>query len=343
MSYGDYFHLIRNVFVIADQPDLYANSLLFWVSRITDNFRVVFGINAIVQLHFMMKTFLLIDKHIVIERRSKISKYLFVLLLLLIPLQTIVGLRYWTAFFVFIYFTLKYLIFNRLRFLWPAVIAPFIHFAFWLPVLVLPLIFLSKKVKGLIYIAIILAYFSSVSLINTLGRVEFESESISSRQDSYLSDGERIARADSTQKVNFYVRWARSAPELITFIGLFLIVSLKRRPKDSLSQDLFSFIMFFLIFKIVFYSQGSMARYGKFFDFYAIVYLIRFYSLNTFLISKPIEKYFILGSIILLTYTSLLRGSLIVMDAQLVYGNLLTILSDPGSSSLSAILFDWLK
>lgn len=335
-SFADYVNHIKNLYTTAPQPDAYAITLQFLVSRFTDNFRILIGVAAVIQLHFMLHFFLYVYK--LISPNNTASKYAFWIIVFTIPLQTIFGLRFWTAFFIFLYFSIKFLVEKKIIYIFPLLLTPLVHFAFTVPVFFIPVFFIIKYFPNISFLVVFLAIPLSSPVVNYFFNYETQVESIEGRK-SYLSEGSAERTGIALDTARFYIKLNTDFP-FYFLIAMTILIFFERSWKTNpVFKDILVLALLSAFLALLFREQGSVARYARFFDIYGFILVAFWVNLKEKIRLYSIIKYVLLFILILKIWVGLLRGAFAVMDWQLVFSNAFLIFFNETKTSITDILF----
>lgn len=139
--------------------DYYFDTISFLVSRISDNYHVLFMVSAIIFAYFSLKSF----RFFTSENNFKVSFACFLLayLFMINQIFNINGMRFWTASWVAVYSILQIFRNGNLRYLILAFITPFIHVSFWAFLIVLMFALLFKKFHKVWIVLFLISFFAS--------------------------------------------------------------------------------------------------------------------------------------------------------------------------------------
>lgn len=113
-----------------NNKDFYFDTVAFYLSRVTDNYHVMFFIFSIVFAFFQLKCL----KYLVLNRDFQISTLCMLLVLLFTWNQifNINGMRFWTAAWIGVYCIFKIFYENKNRYFLLAILTTFFHGSFWI-------------------------------------------------------------------------------------------------------------------------------------------------------------------------------------------------------------------
>lgn len=223
-SWSDYFERINNLYtdfddldleyaVAAAKPDLYAVTLQFVTSRFTDNPRWFWGLTSVVYtllfLQMLNAAYSLLGKH----KFDFVYYILLLSLILLIPFyRGVTGVRFYTAFFLFISQIILFLSTFRKKHIFYASLSVLIHYTFIFPfIITLPFLFFRSRITKLL-IPISLFIFLVTSVSSYFDAFEqalsfFDETAIQSSAEGYASyEGFQKARM-SGPGTNWYVEF----------------------------------------------------------------------------------------------------------------------------------------
>lgn len=142
---ANYYFEGLNEFLTLDEgkKDYYFDTVAFYVSRITDNYHVMFMVFAIIFAFFSLKTFKLFitDNKFDISFASFILAYLF----MVNQIFNINGMRFWTAAWVGVYALFQIFGKKNKRYFLLLLVTPFFHGSFWIFIAVVVLAYLLMR------------------------------------------------------------------------------------------------------------------------------------------------------------------------------------------------------
>lgn len=146
-----------------ENKDYYFDTVAFYVSRITNNYHVMFFVFSIVFAFFQLKSL----KYLVLNNNFRISLFCILLVYLFAwnQIVNINGMRFWTAAWIGVYCIFKIFYENKNKNFLLALITPFIHGSFWIFLVMLVVAkFLSKYEKIWIILFIMSIIVSNILL-----------------------------------------------------------------------------------------------------------------------------------------------------------------------------------
>lgn len=213
------------------------------VGRLTDNYHFLFCAYGLVFGYFFASNFAYLYKHIKPEKLPN-TVFITATLFFVIPPWYINGFDFWCASQIFIYGILPYLIDNNRKYLIFILISPFVHFSFYI-ILVLSLFFLlirnnDKFIFYLFCISFLFVYALTPSFFGSF--IDYLPESIVRRSDAYINP-EQIEHEGG--RIVGSVRWLFSMSLNFVFAFLFL------KNKKSILDDRNLKTMFLYTFYII--------------------------------------------------------------------------------------------
>lgn len=264
--------------------DIYGPLVAFFVSRFTDDPRVLWAVIAMVFGFFYTRNiWFLIEKT---ESNKNLYLLLFIVLFaFIIPIWSINGVRFWTASQVFFYGATRFFLDRKLKGFFICALTILIHYSFVFAILMMLLYLLVGNRTKLFFAFFLVAVF--ISEINipfiTQTLVAYTPAVFHDRITGY-TDAERItSRMSELSTVNWYVKWHTKS--LHIFIDIMLVaIFVKGRETWGKRKELLNFISFLLLYRAVATIMSQIPT------------LERFVLLNDFLSMGFIYLYFYYNS-----------------------------------------------
>lgn len=336
---------LRHFGITAGQPDIYATSLQFFVSRLTDDvrwfFTAVSGVYAWLFLAFVRECVAEIPWN-----RTFPQKVFFAYLLLVIPFYVgVTGVRFWTALFLFMVFAIHYVRHHEVKFFLGAALSPLIHFSFALPVVLL----LAYRIVGLSRVMTMALVFAGIGFfLVTSGQqtMTYVQESstlagdtiIAERMESYGDQDILGERLDRFSQTNWYVQVrAKLLVSILLILTLLELFGVLRWQNNGFTAKLYPFLILFFILTLFTFNLGSIGRFQNVFYLlalfrYAILSGINPASRQLRLISVLLA--FVLVLHVLVTF----RAGFYTVDPLLLVGNPLILYMYQSGQSLSELI-----
>lgn len=242
--------------------DIFMPLLTFLISRITDNYRVLFVfLSTIFGYFYSRNIWYIYDCY-----KGKMNIFMIILfftIAFILPIYQING-RFWIALHIFFYGAFPYVYHANKKSLKWMLLAPFVHFSFFLPVLLLLLYEIFPKNSKVYFILLCISMLiTTVNLESINGLIKFFAPDIfESKIDVYASTEylQRRIEADTDSiHVIFYnnmIKWLFRL--ILFFIYIYHRVELK---KDSILNNLFCFTTIITIFASVMAMVPSASRF----------------------------------------------------------------------------------
>jgi hypothetical protein len=278
MSLGELFRSFYSE--SSNMVDIVQPLIIFLVSRVTDNSRVLFTILAVIFGYFYSRNIWYVLGHI----KSNITIVLFVYLLtfaLINPIWNINGFRMNVAAQIFLYGTLPYLLEgNRKKLIWSGV-SVFFHFSFLVPVVILLLfVFLKNRMGIYLGLFILTAFIKEIDLQQVRSALSFLPPVFQTRVAGYTNLEYAAAVGNVYQSLSWFLPFSSKCITWVTyimtlFICLFCRNILKGR-KDLTTLLCFSLLLY--SFANIFSLVPSGARflsvaYSFMFPFFILFFL----------------------------------------------------------------------
>lgn len=148
------------------KKDYYFETVVFYLSRITDNYHIMFMIFAMVFSYFSLKSF----KFFTSEQKFDFSFVTLILCYLFLYNQifNINGVRFWTAAWIAVYCIFQIYRNNNKIYLLLALITPFFHGAFWIFVAIIFASLLLRKFEKFWIVLFPVSFFASAMAVELI-------------------------------------------------------------------------------------------------------------------------------------------------------------------------------
>jgi len=131
----------------ARNKDYYFDTVAFFVSRVTDNYHVMFMVFATVFAFFSLKTFKFLTSEDNFD--ASLSCYILAYLFMINQIFNINGMRFWTAAWIAVYAIFQIFKNNNKKYFLLALTTPFFHGAYWIYLVVIIIAYFFKKYSKL--------------------------------------------------------------------------------------------------------------------------------------------------------------------------------------------------
>lgn len=286
-TFADYINEIKNTYSgLSRNPDVYAPTVLFITSRLTENPQYYFAVVAAIYFFVFLKMLQILWS---LKADEKNSTYLFYFLGMVFILNLsagINGLRFPLAFMIFSLGSLLLLLTNRPVYLLLALSAGLVHFSLWLSGALLVLYYFILQGRsiyfyyGLLLIAVFTYGLFSEFLFQNIGSF---GEGVQEKFQGYSREGYKMLREEHTQKWNWYVLYNMYA----TFYFLIGAIILTRIKIFNIAKNVLANRMY--VFAILLFIQGLLTgnvldsisnRYVILFKLFGLIYLFYTSMLN---------------------------------------------------------------
>lgn len=328
-----------------EQPDIYANTLMFIVTRFTENSRWFF---ALVSLFYFILFLKFINECLYNTNwvGSNSQKFFLVFLMVAVPFYVgVTGIRFWTALYFYMIFALKYVRTERLKYVFIASLSIAIHFTFIFPIALLFVyrILPRTKILRLLIIVFSVSIFLTGSANSVLGFINQNTESfgeskLASKAEVYTNEEYLNDRQENVSKFNWYVllnsKLLFYILVLITILEKFKLINFFG---NSYTKKIDDMHYVFFINSLITYDMGSFSR------FIYIFYLLSFYRYLLFAgVSQnfdSIKKLAYLYSFPLILHVLVsLRAGFYTVDPYLILSNSLFLFFIHSDISLSELI-----
>lgn len=251
---------LESYVTFSGKSDFYGDTVNFLVSRVTDNYHVLFFVLAFVFTFFSLKSL----KLFVQEDNFKSSLPCFILLYLFLSNQIFnIGMyRFYTALAVTVYSILSYFVKGDRKSLLFLILAPFMHGTFFILVpLSLIYIFFGKYVRFWSVCVIVCFFISSISIELFNSFIPFLPPSLADKYDGYLS-AMYVYKINEAGNENMMLKrfLELCCRAYINIMVLVMILNYKPHIKGTKCEKMFHFllmVMSFVNFTMMIPSLGS--------------------------------------------------------------------------------------
>lgn len=229
--------------------DYYYETVAFFVSRITENYHVMFFLFSVVFAFFQLRSL----KYLVLNKDFRVSSVCMILVLLFAWNQifNINGMRFWTAAWVGVYCMFKIFYEGKNKYFLLALTSPFFHGSFWLYLIVLLIAKLTAKFEKIWIVLFIFSIISSNILLEIVqGYNGFMPSFLEGSVYSYTDDFYVRDRFESTGTGFWWVDklFGIISKIYINTIVVILILNRKKVELDNSSKSLFGLLLVWLTF-----------------------------------------------------------------------------------------------
>lgn len=279
LPFNQFYNIVVGLYATDTNLDIMMPLVNFIISRITADYRVLFGIWAMIFGFFYIKSIgNLYEMYIT---NKNLSTLLFLLLFIILnPISNINGFRMYTGAWVFYFGAFQVLINNNKKYIFLALASVLFHFSFISASLIFLLhIFLGNR-NWLFYILLIASFVIpeiSIGYIEPFARLI--GEGVADKAARYASDYniQAIAamRTSAIERGAWYLYVPGTVLKYYIITAFFYFrFKFKLLPEDQNLQNLFSFSLLFLAFANFVSPIPSMGRFFTVFYLFAGTYII---------------------------------------------------------------------
>ncbi len=325
------------------KPDVFAITLGFLISRVTDEPRFFFATLGAIYF-FLLSRFLHESVIYTNGKKNKNWKLFFIFLVLIVPFYVgITGVRFWTALFLFAWMVLKYINTGKNRFVRVAALSCFVHYTFIFPIIVLFVTFFLRINRVIFQSLIVIGVFYAL-LSNTTSSFDyisetlkfFDNEVIEESASGYLDQDKLSERNTEIVDANWYVQWRVNlinAFFLLSYLWDFFYMRIKNPIKSKFFERLYDFFFLISLFTL---NLGSIGRFVYIFYFFILIRLMELHSnagSNKFSFLAKIA-FPVIAIQVLVTF----RAGFYYVDPYLIFMPSITLLFAKSEISLSQLL-----
>jgi hypothetical protein len=250
--------------VESQQLDIVEPLLIFAVSRLTDNYHILFGVFGLFFGFFYSRNiWFLLDRGGSVLKKGNLPVIL--TFAFIIGYWQISGFRFWTAAHVFIYGMLHYLVEGNKKKIGFVLLAALIHFSFFAPAVIVAIyVALGNRTK-LYFALFLITFFVSELNVTQVGEILSANlpEIFLPRVTSYTNEAYVEKLSDSTIALNWYVKVYNDALKwsVVAFLVFIYFFSQQFVNKYKGLSSLFCFALLFYSFANLFSQIPSGGRF----------------------------------------------------------------------------------
>lgn len=144
--------------------DFYFDTIAFYVSRVSDNYHIMFMVFAIVFSYFSLRSFRFLTSETAFD--SSVISYILAYFFLYNQIFNINGVRFWTAAWIAVYCIFNIIKKDNKKYYFLMFITPFVHGSYWVLIFVFVIANVSKRFNRFwIFMFLLSIIFSNFSLI----------------------------------------------------------------------------------------------------------------------------------------------------------------------------------
>ena len=335
-SISDFYRNIAITYTAEDSnPDFYLSFLTFFLSRITSNVNLFFGILSFIYFYiaisFLRELYFLLIQYEFSRNKNKLIIYvIFISILFAFPLSGGAnGVRFPLATYYFFLKVLQYIRNGRKMSLVYIALTFLIHWSF-LPVVVVFYIsvYLSKirKKRNIIFIFIGLFLVNNVVSQGLMDLPFIEGSTIQNRVDIYTNKSYVEDRAEYLERLNWNVKYSKLLPYYfcLFLLGYYSVVS-KRFSASKFTNYYYIFSLSLALFATIVGNEAGLAnnRFVKLLMISTLAFFVFLLRDNSK--SKALRYIFLLYTpCFILQCYMILRTDIEVLGVSTYFGNLVT-------------------
>lgn len=297
----DYFSFLVEQINSIYVQDYYQSTAAYLISRFTKDYQVYFGFLGFVFGCVYSKNIYL-TSHFISKKNIFSILFFFSFLFLYGPWE-INGARYSTAIQFFVFVILNYFLYNNKKILYLLLVIPLIHFSFLLPIFLLFIFFLFKKLVLKSHTLFLFLFVSSFLLdlfvtdfLNNI--VHYFPAFIANKLIAYTSIDAINEYNSGKSDLSFLAKLADFSGKFY-FIGVYVFIYFytKKNLKKLQSIDV-NFISFFLYYASVFSVLAFLPSFSRYINLSIILsFVIILKLIKNYQLTKKINNRLILASI----------------------------------------------
>lgn len=357
-SWNDFWYLLINRLdpealsrypenVVNRKPDIFAFSLQFLTSRVSDSPRLFWGLVSLINTKFMLMFFNRVYRHLDVKPKTILHYTFIAFLVLVVPFYVgVSGVRFWPALFLFLYFLLHYIDKKKIKWLFlGGFFSILIHYTFFIPFIIILLFHYTslgkKSSKFLVILALL--YFGTSSTTSMFQSFQTavkitEGTTVSESMGTY-ADQDLLEHKTSLQdKQNWYV--SLRSQLLFYFLILFTILEVFGfiKLRDNIySEKLYPYLIIFFCLAMLTYQLGSLGRFVYIFYLLAFSRYVIIFPNNTY--NYHLKGFSLTLIPVLILYTAVtFRAGFYTVDSYFLVNNSVSLFFLRSTESLSEFL-----
>ncbi|MGP5439704.1 EpsG family protein [Psychrobacter faecalis] len=246
ISFQDYFEDLQNYLTFNSlKRDFYFDTFAFYVSRITDNYHVMFMLAAVIFAYFTLKSLSFLTKE---ERFDNgVSSYILLYLFTYNQIFNINGMRFWTAAWIAVFCIFKLFRDKNNKYLILILITPFIHGSYWLFIGVVAVAYMLRRFDRLWVLLFLSSFFTSIFAAELLQYIQSFLPSFLSNSIDVYTDPEYIEFRRSWSGIGFFkILIENSRLIYMNFVILLFIRHSNEIKINIKTKDLYLFLLIFV-------------------------------------------------------------------------------------------------
>jgi hypothetical protein len=291
--------------------DVLESLIIFVVSRVTDNYHVLFAVFGLIFGYFYSRNiWYLIER--VKGKMASDNIPIILTFAFIVGFWEINGFRFWTATHIFLYGALPYLFEGKKSKIGFIILAVLMHFSYILPIGILGIHTALGKRTSLYFILFLLTFFIKELNLSQLG--DFLSSNLPEillpRVKSYVNEGYASDIVEVYANANWYVVWYQLALKwsVTVFIITIFVTGKKFLAANKNYETLFSFTLLMYSIANIFSLVPSGGRFISLSNLFAVAFI--FFYIQYAPLSRAVKRIipFALPALVLYSIVSLRIG-----------------------------------
>lgn len=228
--------------------DYYFDTVAFYVSRVTDNYHIMFMVFAIVFAYFGLKSLRFLTSEPKFD--ASLSCLILVYLFMINQIFNINGVRFWTAAWIGVYCIFQIFRNGNKKYFLLALCTPFFHGAFWVYILVITFAYFSKWTQKVWVVLFFISFFvSNISVDFVRGIIGYLPPFLAGMAQSY-TDAEYIQERSAAGSGFYWVAeiFRFSVKVYMNYLVWLFIKNSSRINANPKTKSLFAFLLIWMTF-----------------------------------------------------------------------------------------------
>lgn len=228
--------------------DYYFDTVAFYVSRVTDNYHIMFMVFAIVFAYFGLKSLRFLTSEPKFD--ASLSCLILVYLFMINQIFNINGVRFWTAAWIGVYCIFQIFRNGNKKYFLLALCTPFFHGAFWVYILVITFAYFSKWIQKVWVVLFFISFLvSNISVELVRGIIDSLPSFIAGMAQSYTDEGYIEERAAAGSGFYWVAEFFRFAVRVyMNYLVWLFIKNSNRITANPKTKALFAFLLIWMTF-----------------------------------------------------------------------------------------------
>jgi len=228
--------------------DYYFDTVAFYVSRVTDNYHIMFMVFAIVFAYFGLKSLRFLTSEPKFD--ASLSCLILVYLFMINQIFNINGVRFWTAAWIGVYCIFQIFRNGNKKYFLLALCTPFFHGAFWVYILVITFAYFSKWTQKVWVVLFFISFFvSNISVDFVREIIGYLPPFLAGMAQSY-TDAEYIQERSAKGSGFYWVAeiFRFSVKVYMNYLVWLFIKNSSRITANPKTKSLFAFLLIWMTF-----------------------------------------------------------------------------------------------